>query len=161
ESKRLAAKDNATHARELAKPLAGDSIAQAKAVMASCKASFAKVKDYRFVFYKRERIDGQLTAQHVIHMKIRNQPLSIYAKFSRPKSGREAIYVTGRHGGKAVVHDVGLGKLIAGTVKLDPKGSMAMEDCRHPITEAGIGHMIETIITAWDKELSAAESEMT
>ncbi len=142
-------------------PVARDTIAEAKAAIASCRATYAKVRDYSCTFFKREQLDGRMSGQNVMQMKARTSPMSVYFKFVKPTAGREAIYVHGSHGGKAVVHDVGIGKLLAGTLKLDPKGEMAMDGCRHPITEAGIGNMIETIATAWDKELHANESVVT
>ena len=87
-------------------------------------------------------------------MKARTRPHSVYFKFRQPNAGREAIYVHGRNGGKAVVHDVGLGKLVAGTLHLDPRSRRAMEDNRHPITEAGIGLMIDSLIEGWDREMN-------
>jgi hypothetical protein len=138
-----------------------DPIAQAKRTIAEAQVRFAQVQDYTCRFYKRERIDGRLGSQHVMLMKARTKPLGVYFKFVKPNAGREAIYVAGRNGGKAVVHDVGLGKLIAGTLALDPLGSRAMEDCRHPITEAGIGHLIETLAERWGAEMQSGETHVT
>jgi len=116
-----------------------DLITQAKKIMADCQARYARIQDYTCTFYKRERlVDGHLTTQNTMHMKHRTRPNSIYFKFVKPTPGREAIFVEGRNGGKAYVHDVGIGKLLAGTLSLDPRGSTAMEGCRHPITDAGI-----------------------
>jgi hypothetical protein len=94
-------------------------------------------------------------------MKARAKPGGVYFKFIKPNAGREAIYVAGRNGGKALVHDVGIGKLIAGTLALDPRGSRAMEDCRHPITEAGIGHLIDTLQERWAAEMKPGETHVT
>lgn len=138
-----------------------DPIAMAKQAIADSAARFKKVQDYTCVFHKRERIDGQLTQPYILTMKARTQPHSVYFKFQRPKKGREAIYVAGRNSGKVVVHDVGLGKLLAGTMNLDPHGSMAMEECRHPVTEAGIGALIETVRRHWSTELTPGESLVT
>ena len=80
-----------------------------------------------------------------MEMKSRIEPASIYFKFQAPNRGREAIYVKGLHDDRVLAHDVGLGKWIAGTMRLDPKGSMAMGASRHPITDAGIGPLIETV----------------
>lgn len=134
---------------------------RAKQAIAACQARFTQVQDYVCTFHKRERISGRLTQPHIMTMKVRSRPLSIYFKFQRPNKGREAIYVAGRHGGKVVAHDVGLGKLVAGTMRLDPKGSMAMEDNRHPVTEAGIGSLIETVAHHWAKELTPEESRLS
>jgi len=144
----------------IATPEAPDPIAEARAAIASCRKTYAALKDYTCNFYKRERIDGQLSAHHHMLMKARTKPMSVYFKFVKPTPGREAIYVAGSHGGKVVVHDVGIGKLLAGTLKVDPRGSMGMDGNLHPITEAGIGHMIDTIGDAWDRELRAGESKV-
>jgi hypothetical protein len=137
-----------------------DPITLAKKAIADCKVRYHQIQDYTCRFYKRERIDGRLGAQNVMIMKARTKPMSIYFKFVKPNAGREAIYVVGRNGGKVVVHDVGIGKLIAGTLHLDPRGSRAMEDCRHPVTEAGIGNLIETVAERWAAEMRHGETQV-
>jgi hypothetical protein len=127
--------------------------AKARGIIAGCQARFLKVNDYTCTFYKRERIDGKLTSAHIMEMKARTSPHSLYFKFVQPKAGREAIYVKGRNQGKVVAHDVGLGKFFAGTMHLDPLGTMAMEENRHPVTEAGIGNLIDTVVDRWNLEL--------
>ncbi len=138
-----------------------DPIAQAKRAISDCRSRYLRIRDYTCTFMKRERLDGRLTPKHVMEMKSRTEPLSIYFKFRAPNCGREAIYVKGLHGGRVLAHDVGLGRWIAGTMKLDPNGSMAMGASRHPITEAGIGPLIETVAQRWADELSPDESQVT
>ena len=152
--------------KELATPPAEatpevDPITRAKQTIAECKAKYAAVKDYTCTFHKRERIGGKLTPQYVMSMKARTQPHSIYFKFVRPYAGREAIYVAGKNSGKLMAHDVGLGKFVAGTLELDPKGSRAMEDNRHPVNEAGIGPLIDNVAKHWAVELQPGESVIT
>ena len=150
------------------KPVAGDRmpdalespIARALRSVDECQARYEKVRDYVCTFSKRERIDGQLTPPHVMDMKARTRPRSIYFKFRQPAAGREAIYVEGRHDGKVLAHDVGLGRLIAGTLHLDPTGPRAMADCRHPITQAGIGPLLDTVEARWTAELDSSESRV-
>ena len=60
-----------------------------------------------------------------------------------------------------MAHDVGLGKFLAGTMHLDPHGSRAMEDNRHPVTEAGLGSLIDNIAKHWAIELVPGESVVT
>lgn len=141
-----------------------DPIIRAQRIIEDCRARFqAEVKDYSCVFFKQERINGKLTPQYVMHLKVRKQPKSVYIKILKPSSraGREAIHVAGRQNNKVLVHDVGWGKLLAGTLALDPRGSRAMEDCRHPITDAGIGHMLDTIADRWAIELKPGESQVS
>ncbi len=137
---------------------AADPITLARRAVADCQARFRQVHDYTCTFHKRERINGRLTSPHIMAMKARTEPTSVYFKFQAPNKGREAIYVAGRNGGRILAHDVGFGKLLAGTMRLDPKGTMAMEENRHPVTEAGIGHMLDTIARHWAFELSPGES---
>ena len=51
----------------------------------------------------------------------------------------------------------GLNKILAGTLQLEPTSAQAMEDNRHPITEAGIGPLIETLLKRWSVELNPEE----
>jgi hypothetical protein len=133
-------------------------IARALAAIERCQVRYQQVRDYTCTFSKRERIKGQLTPLHLITMKVRTEPRSIYLKFQKPSAGREAIYIAGRHNGKVLAHDVGLNRLLAGTLHLDPNGGRAMEDCRHPISEAGIGPLLKTLETRWASELDPTES---
>jgi outer membrane lipoprotein-sorting protein len=135
-----------------------DPIARAKQTIADCKAKYATIQDYTCTFFKRERIDGKLYTPHIISMKARTKPASLYFKFIQPNSGREAIFIQGKNNNKIVAHDVGIGRFVAGTMHLDPKGDMAMEENRHPVTEAGLGSMIDLVKARWDTELHPGES---
>jgi len=138
--------------------LSEDPVARAISIMADCQTRFEKVRDYTCTFYKRERIDGVLSAPHVMEMKMRTEPHSVYLKFRQPNRGREAIYVAGRNDDLVLAHDVGFTKLLAGTMRLDPRGPRAMEGNRHPITDAGIGALITTIASRWAEELQSSEA---
>ncbi len=137
------------------KPPAADPepILRARRMIADCRSRYRPVQDYSCTFFKRERIDGKLSELTSMTMKARVHPNSLYFKFLSPHEGREAIWVDGRNGGKVVAHEAGITKLVAGTMHLDPRGEMAMEENRHPITEAGLGSLIETIARRWEKTL--------
>lgn len=139
--------------------LSGSETPMARAILTitDCQARFDKVQDYTCKFYKRERVNGVLSTHHVMDMKVRNEPHSVYLKFHQPNRGREAIYVAGRNDGLVLAHDVGFTKLLAGTMRLDPRGARAMEGNRHPITDAGIGKLIHTIKTRWTQELESSD----
>jgi Protein of unknown function (DUF1571) len=129
--------------------------------IAESQSRYDRVEDYTCTLYKRERIAGRMTPLHIMSMKVRSKPQSIYLKFQQPAHGREAIYIEGRHGSKVLAHDVGLNKLLAGTLALEPTSSRAMEDCRHPITEAGIGPLLDTLAKRWAVELDPDETKLT
>ena len=130
-----------------------EAIHRAKQMMTDCRSKYDTVHDYTCTFYKRERFDGKLSDLHVLMMKARTRPLSFYFKCATPKAGREAIWIDGKNKGKVIAHDAGFVKVLAGTMNLDPRGDIAMEDNHHPITEAGLGNMIDTIRQRWDIEL--------
>ena len=132
---------------------AADPIAQAQGMMEECQRRYDAIRDYTCTFSKRERFDGVLSELNVMKMKARTHPLSFYIKCDSPRSGREAIWIKGKHDGKVVAHDAGFFKVLAGTMYLDPKGSIAMEDNHHPITEAGLGNLIATLCERWKVEL--------
>ncbi len=134
---------------------------QAKQTIAQARQRYTQIHDYSCLFTKRERVDGAMTPLYVMSMKAKARPTSIYFKFMRPYEGREAIYVQGRNNGRVMVHDVGIGKLLAGTLALDPRSPRAMEDNRHPITEAGLGYLIETIHSRWNVEMRAGETQVS
>lgn len=136
-------------------------ILAARGLVADCQKRFEAVEDYTCTFYKRELVKGKMTPLYQIAMKVRTKPFSVYMKFHNPKAGREAIYVQGANNNKVVAHDVGVAKVLAGTLRLNPREKMAMEDNRHPITEAGIGHLIETLVDRWAVELQPGESQVT
>jgi hypothetical protein len=122
---------------------------------------YQSVRDYTCTFQKRERIDGKMIPLHILAMKVRTHPESVYVRFLEPAAGREAIYIAGRNAGMVLAHDVGWKKLIAGTLRLEPTGARAMEDCRHPITDAGIGPLMKTLKTRWSREPEVTESAVT
>lgn len=138
-------------------PVEGPS-ARAIRTIRECREKFDAVEDYTCTFYKRERLDGVLSEMNVMSMKVRNRPYSVYFRFQQPNKGREAIYVEGRNDGYVLAHDVGFTRLLAGTMRLDPNGSRAMENCRHPITRSGISNLIDTVLTRWTAELTDGES---
>jgi len=151
---------SAAHAADRG-PDSTDPISLAKKSIAACQERYRQIDDYTCVFVKRERIDGRLTQPHKMEMKARTNPNSLYFRFQQPNQGREAIYVQGRNNGRVLAHDVGLGKFLAGTMHLDPRGSRAMEENRHPVTEAGIGALIDSVARHWAVELTPGESVIT
>jgi hypothetical protein len=139
-------------------PVDASTITRPLELIAECQSRYLAVADYTCTFYKRERIDGRLSGLHVMTMKVRRDPPSIYVKFRQPGAGREAIYIAGRNSGKLLAHDVGFNKLLAGTLLLDPTCARAMEENRHPITDAGIGPLLNTLSKRWALELNSDET---
>lgn len=93
--------------------------------------------DYTAQFTKQELVNEELTDEQSIHMKVRHAPFSVYLKWLTGERGREVLYVDGCNDGEMLVRSGGWkGRL--GTLSIDPHGSLAMREARHPVTKAGI-----------------------
>ena len=148
--------------------LAGPLVAQERVAMSSGRAAskhaltpairFATaaqtaaegLSDYSATLIKRERVNGELKEGRML-LKFRPTPTSVYLKFITPHEGREVIYVEGRNGGNMLVHETGLASLM-GTLKVDPKGSLALKESRHPVTSIGMEMMARKVATQWNVE---------
>jgi hypothetical protein len=120
------------------------------------------VTDYSANLISRERLNGKLGEYEKIAIKIRHRPFSVYAFVDSPehRKGDEAIYVEGRNGGKMLVHRAGaIGKLF-GTLSLDPAGTMAMRDKRHPITEIGVLNLCREVVRCAESDVRHPESQV-
>jgi outer membrane lipoprotein-sorting protein len=124
------------------------------------REKFKGIQDYTCTFIKRERIKGQLLPEEYVHMKARTRPFSVYMKWQKPYEGREVIYVHGQNDGKLLAHSTGVEKVVGGTVALEPRGDMAMENSRHDITEAGIGNLVNQLVMRWQKEKQLGQTQV-
>jgi hypothetical protein len=114
----------------------------------------SNARDYSVLFRKQERIGGDLSDVHVIDMKVREYPeFSVYMKWKNVDPGRQALYSATYEDGKLVVKLGGLKGRLLPAIHLDPHGTEAMAESRHPITEAGILFLAKRLIDDRRKEL--------
>lgn len=109
--------------------------------------SLDDLNDYQATFIKSELIGKNLVHSRMA-LKLREEPFSVYLKFLSPHAGREVIYVKGRNNDYLQVHDVGFASL-AGTLSLDPKGGMAMDGNRYPVSSIGMRIMLVKLVDTW------------
>ncbi len=120
---------------------AADSDLEIKLLLNQMESRYASIQDYVAIFHKQERVNGKLLPEETILFKFQ-KPLKIYMKWiEEPHKGREALYVRGKYENKVIAHKGGFFGFL--TVSLDPKGRLAMKGNRHPITDAGLGHLIK------------------
>ncbi len=116
-------------------------------ILNGMSGAYSKVDDYTAVFYKQERVKGTVLPEEKIQLKFK-KPFKIYLHWlPGPHEGRESLYVRGENGGKVIGHEGGIIGFI--TLHMEPTGNIAMKGNRHPITDAGIGRLIEIL----DKDL--------
>jgi hypothetical protein len=145
------ATDNEAAAAVDAKPQVDPAFQKAADMVKMGKATMAGLKDFTATFNKHEWKGGKMLSPETVFMKWRRNPRSVYMKWiGEHNKNQEIIWVKGKNDNKIKAHQGGFLKLIA--VSLDPLGSMAMKESRHPVMHAGFDHTVELI--AKDMKLS-------
>jgi hypothetical protein len=118
---------------------------------------FRKVATYSCFMVKQERIHGRLEPENLIELKVRQQPFSVYMRWQGPRAfaGQEVCYVAGRNNNMMRVHAAGV-KGLVGFVSINPTSPLVLEHSRHRITEAGLGSLIDQLVTSWRDERTPA-----
>ncbi len=118
------------------------------------EAALAKVDNYTAIFHRVEFVDGKMIPEEVTVLKFK-RPFKIYMKWITPSKGQESLYIEGANKNKIRAHGNGLIGFV--TVDLDPTGKQAMENSRHPITEAGLHNLVGKIATNLRRGLRSGE----
>jgi hypothetical protein len=136
-----------------ANPAQATPLDQVIAWLHDAKRNYGAVKDFTCTLISRESIQGKLRDENIVQMKFRTAPFSVYMRWLAPTEfrGQEVAYVHGKNGNKMRVHSKGILK-IAGFVSIDPHDPRVMEHSRHTIHEAGIGHLIDHTLRAFEVE---------
>lgn len=122
-----------------------------------------EIDDYTCTMIRRERIKGKLSEYNYMEAAIRNRktdkdgkvlvPLSAHLKFTKPSSlkGREVVWVEGKNNGKMWVKEpLLLGASIP--VWINPTGSLAMAECKYPITDIGLENLLAKLLERGKKD---------
>ncbi len=107
--------------------------------------SYAGVYDYTSIMISRDRVQGILLPEQRILLKFQ-RPFKVYMKWLEgPGKGREGLYVNGAYDGRFLVYEPRgvLRRLF--TAALDPGDRRVMEKSRHPVTDVGIGRLLEIV----------------
>lgn len=125
----------------------------------ACRDAYKSVKDFTAVMHRRERLWGQLQPQETIFVKFRNKPFSVYMRWiAEPHRTREAIYVENQNDGKIVAHEV-VG-LVNWMRRVSPDDPEARKQSHHPITEAGIGKAIDSLVRVCETAKQAGDLKL-
>jgi hypothetical protein len=118
------------------------------------------VRDYSCTFIKQESLDGELSEQQHIMMKVRNQPFSVYMKFLKPFTGREVLFVDGVNNNELTVLEAGWKRRL-GKMSLSPTNMVVMRGQRHPITEVGLRNLTAKLLAGKTAEMQFGECTVT
>lgn len=111
------------------------------------------VPNYSATFLKQERVGGTMPEPNKITVKIRHEPYSVYMKWHNGDKGRELLYVDGENNGDMVVRVGGWKGRMLPALNLNPTGSIAMKESRHPVTDMGIKKLIEKALKYRESDL--------
>ena len=112
-------------------------------IVGEMEESYEAIADYEAIFTKQARFDGKLSEEETIRFRFK-KPFMVYMKWiEEPRNGQEVVYVEGKNDNRLRAHKGGLFSFVV--VSLDPEGSRAMKGSHHPITDVGIGKLIELI----------------
>jgi hypothetical protein len=105
---------------------------------------YAQVSDYTASMLSRERRADALQPLERVLLKFQ-RPFKVYMRWLEgPSKGREGLYVSGAHNGRFLVYEPkGVQRLF--TAALEPTDPRVMEQSRHPVTDIGIGRLLEIV----------------
>jgi outer membrane lipoprotein-sorting protein len=110
--------------------------------LSQAEQTLTKVDNYTAIFHRVERVEGELIPEEVTFLKFK-KPFKVYMKWLTPSKGQETLYIQGANHDKIRAHGGGIASII--TVNLEPTGTKAMKNSRHPITEAGLQNLVQII----------------
>ena len=124
------------------------------ALLEQGRRRLAECADYTCTLFKQERIGGELSDGQSIELKLRHRPFSVYMKWESGDKGREALYVEGVDDNRITVHPGGWKARIVPAIKIDPEGSLALSEARHPVTMVGLIKLCDEITLRRKNELA-------
>ena len=128
------------------------------AFLRACRKGYdASVRDYRCMFTKQERIDGELRPRQVTEVTFREEPFSVAMRWLENAGGAQRLsYVAGRRvkGGRefAHIHPAGMIALLApGGVWRDIHGPEMMAESRKAVDSFGFRNTLDMLIEHCEK----------
>lgn len=125
-------------------------------LLEEARSYLEQIDGYTATFHREERVGGDLTSQ-VMELKLRHSPFSVYMNWLEGDRGRELLFVDGENDGKMIVHPGGWKARLIPSIKLDPNGTIAMRESRHPVTEIGLLKLVDRLLERRREELPLAD----
>lgn len=128
---------------EAARGAEGEDLSKLHGIIDRAVEQYGKVREYRCIFQKRQRIGGTLQPPQRMVFKFR-APMNLYMKWlSEPHKGQEILYAPSRYGKKALARAGGWKGAVTPPIHIDVDGYWVMRDNIHPLNHAGIGYFLD------------------
>lgn len=125
-----------------------------QSLLLDAKARLQTIPDYLVTFVRQERVSNSLLNRETIEMKVRHSPFQVYMKWMDGGDiGREVLYRAGENDGKMIVSPASM----IPVVKLLPDCDIAMRQCRHPVSQAGLLNLVDKLLEICDRDLKLDE----
>jgi hypothetical protein len=129
----------------------------AKLWIEEAQAAYATIESYTAIVHKQQRVQGKLLPEETILLKFR-KPYSIYMNWIKaPYKGSELLYVDGWNENRVRAHRGGLLRFFVRD--LHPTDPALMKGNLRPVTDMGIGQLIDTVAMNVHTALEAGELE--
>jgi len=108
-------------------------------------ARYAAVMDYTASYEKEEMAISGGETQHMRLSFRKPHDVRLEWLDEKGKVDQVAVYRHGFNDGKLIAHKSGMLGSLIGKVRLDPRDARALQESRHPITEVGLGYIIDRL----------------
>jgi hypothetical protein len=125
-----------------AAPAAGEDPA---ALLLGMAAAYARVERYTALFVRQEVVGGVARPREEALLKWERPGLMYLRWTAGPPVGREILFVPGRNDDRMLVREPGLLRRFA-TIVMAPDSPRVLEESRHPVTDIGIGRLIDLVL---------------
>ncbi|MFT3882098.1 MAG: DUF1571 domain-containing protein [Gemmatales bacterium] len=128
-------------------------LTEALALAKAAQASLNKMPGYKCIYLRDERIDNAMQ-ENSLMLAVMHEPFSVMMEWAEPKikSGRKAVYATGKYDGKMIVKQLFVRKV------LDINESISLKESRHTIAEAGLKNLVDRFVASWEEESKVNET---
>ena len=114
-----------------------------RAALATAKSQAHELSSYTAILEMQEEVNGNLRAMDSIQFKLRQQPFSVYMRWT--SNGQEALFVRGRNDDRLLAKPASGLASLKRLWRLNPDSRMAKRSCRYPITESGIENLVNRV----------------
>ena len=120
------------------------------------ETAYARVQSYTARFVRQEVVGGALRPRGEALLKFQRPGLMYLRWIAGPPEGREILFVPGRNDNRMLVREPGLLSSLV-TVAMAPDSPRVLRESRHPVTDVGIGRLIEVIVDNARRAAAAGE----
>lgn len=111
--------------------------------LATAQEKAASLTSYVATLDMQEEVNGRLRPMNRIHVKVRQQPFSVYMRWT--DNEQEVLFVEGQNDDRLLVKPAKGLAALKRLWRIDPESRMAKQGCRYPVTDTGIQKLIDRV----------------